>query len=259
MPNPYDDIFADGKEKNQAPTPPAPSDELLPPAFAEDGPDDLNLLLAQVAEFNRRAEDFSRQLSQLRVVDHEVKGKLARLFVVTADEHKRGTLAGEKQYHTLQTSKFVAIIEPMRALAELHLETVRRFNLDIDEHYFHPEKNEAQVASEKTLVMDGINLQRKILADAAEDLKILTGGLADTERRLKGYVNAGGENNLSASELELLIRKREALTSGRQHQFDYRVFDVNLLDKTAISLGIYLKETSTQYLKQLGQALSRQG
>jgi hypothetical protein len=103
--------------------------------------------------------------------------------------------------------------------------------------------------------MDGINLQRKILADAYNALQILTDGLADTERRFEKYVNAGGINNISSSEYELIVRKREALTSGLDHHFDYTIFDVNLLDKTAFSLGIYLKETSAQYLKKIGKAL----
>ena len=40
----------------------------------------------------------------------------------------------------------------------------------------------------------------------------------------------------------------------RDHQFDYGLFDVNLLDKTAILLGIFVKETNTQYLDKLGKA-----
>jgi hypothetical protein len=263
MPNPYDELLSGDSEKQ--PEQPQRSekkpaqipDPFNDPRFDHDGPDDLDAILVKVAAFNEQAEGFSRQLSKLRVVDHEVKGKVAKLFIVSKDKHKRGSMAGEKQYHVLQSEKFMAIIVPMRKLATLHLNVVKRFNADIDEHYFNADKNEAQVASEKTLVMDAINLQRSILSDASEDLKILAEGLADTERRLKGYVNAGGKNNISSSELGLLIRKREAMTSGRDHQFDYGMFDVNLLDKTAISLGIFMKETSTQYLDKLGKAFQQ--
>lgn len=260
MPNPYDELLNDdsAKQPQRAQGPaqePAPApDPFNDPRFDNEGPDDLDAILEEVTAFNEQAEGFSRLLSKLRVVDHEVKGKVVKLFVVSKDRHDRGSMAGEKQYHELQSEKFLAIIGPMRQLAALHLDIVQRFNADIDEHYFNADKTEAQVESEKTLVMDAINLQRSILSDAAEDLKILAGGLADTERRLRGYVNAGGKNNISSSELELMVRKREAMTSGRTHQFDYGVFDVNLLDKTAMSLGIFLKETSTQYLNKLGKA-----
>ena len=260
MPNPYDELLS-GDSANQPKKPQQPEqrtaetpDPFNDPRFDNDGPDDLDAILVKVTAFSEQAEGFSRLLSKLRVVDHEVKGKVAKLFFVSKDPHKRGSMAGEKQYHALQSEKFVAIIVPMRKLATLYLDILKRFNADIDEHYFNADKTEAQVESEKTLVMDAINLQRSILSDASEDLKILTGGLDDTERRLKGYVNAGGKNNISSSELGLLVQKREAMTSGRDHQFDYGVFDVNLLDKTAISLGIFMKETSTQYLDKLGKA-----
>ncbi|TXF87619.1 hypothetical protein FUA23_18130 [Neolewinella aurantiaca] len=261
MPNPYDDLFdnplPDKKPESSGETPADPTPEPMfsfDGDFDPDGPDALDEILALNLDFNNRAEEFSRNLSKLRVVDHEVKGKVTRLFLVSNDPHRRGSLAGEKQYHQLQTEKFFAIIEPMRELAELHMTIVKQFNRDIDEHYFSVEKTKGRIESEKTLAMDNINLQRKILAEAADALKILRGGLIDTERRLKEYVNAGGKNNISSSEFELLVRKREQLTTGLDHQFDYRIFDTNLLDKTALSLGIYMKETSAQYLARLGKA-----
>ena len=263
MPNPYDELLSGDSDKQPKQPqrleeePAQVPDPFNDPRFADDGPDDLDAILVKVNAFNEQAEGFSRLLSRLRVVDHEVKGKVAKLFVVSKDRHKRGSMAGEKQYHDLQSEKFIAIIVPMRKLATLHLDVVKRFNADIDEHYFNADKTEGQVESEKTIVMDAINLQRSILSDASEDLKILDGGLTDTERRLKEYVNSGGKNNISSSELGLIVRKREAMTSGRDHQFDYGVFDVNLLDKTAISLGIFMKETSTQYLDKLGKAFQQ--
>ncbi|MEL7163692.1 MAG: hypothetical protein AAFN92_23235, partial [Bacteroidota bacterium] len=89
-------------------------------------------------------------------------------------------------------------------------------------------------------------------------LQILRAGLADTERRIKTYINAGGTNNISRAEYDLLVRKREELTSGREHAFEYEFFDVNLLDQTALSLGIYLKETTSQYLGSLMRVMGAQ-
>lgn len=266
MPNPYDDLFDNPlpeKKIDQAADPQPDQLPVIQPVFSlddnfdPDGPDALDEILALNAGFNGHAERFSKMLSEMRVVDHEVKGKVARLFLVSKDPHRRGSLAGEKQYHKLQTEKFFAIIKPMRELAELHLSIVKQFNRDIDDLYFSVEKTNGQIESEKTQAMDGINLQRKILAEASDALKILRGGLIDTERRLKDYVNVGGNNNISSSEFELLSRKREQLTSGLDDHFDYSVFDTNLLDKTAFSLGIYMKETSAQYLNKLGKAFKQ--
>jgi hypothetical protein len=258
--NPYDDLFDKPAPDEPRKSEPVPAPEPLA-AYSFDpgsyvaGPDALDAILDMMLAFNKKAEGFSQMLSKLRVVDHEVKNKVARIFFVADDPHERGNLAGEKQYHDLQIAKFNAIIAPMRTLAEWHLAMVKQFNGDIDTNYFNPDKTEREVASEKSRAMDGIDLQRKILADAYNALQILTDGLADTERRLEKYVNAGGINNISSSEYELIVRKREALTSGLDHHFDYTIFDVNLLDKTAFSLGIYLKETSAQYLKKIGKAL----
>lgn len=261
MPNPYDDLLADHPEeqpkaKVDPPSTEAAPDPLNDPRFQQTGPEFLDVILHKVTAFNKEGEAFSRLLSDLRVVDHEVPSVAKKLFFVTKDPHVRGNLQGEKQYHQLQEKKFRMIIEPMRELASMHLEIVKRYNQDIDEHYFSVEKEEREVESDKVLAMDGINLQRKILGEATDSLQLLTGGLRATEKRIKDYVNAGGRNNISQSEYDIIVRKREELTSGREHHFDYVIFDVNLLDKTALSLGIYVKETSAQYLQKLGKALN---
>lgn len=279
MPNPYDDILSgdtpdlprrpapESTARNPADQAPAPEnthpqslfsdpDPLNDPRFQDDGPEALEEVLAEITAFQEEAGKFSRLLSELRVVDHKVESDVKRLFLQTEDPHVRGTLAGEKQYHLLQEKKFRLIIEPMRKLAEHHLAIARRFHSDVDEHYFSVEKTDRQIESDKTLAMDGIILQRKVLGEAAESLQLLERGLKDTERRMKGYVNAGGRNNLSQSEYEMIVRAREQLTSGREHRFDYDFFDVNLLDKTALSLGVFMKETSNQYLAKLSKAFN---
>lgn len=258
MPNPYDDILHDaGEAEKPTPSPPSLNEpepiDLNDPRFLHEGPEALDEILDAVAEFNQKAEDFSRLLSEMSVADHQVAGKVSRLFLVQDDPHERGNLGGERAYHELQEQKFRLIIAPMRQLAELHLATVQRFNNDIDKHYYSLEKTDRTVAAEKKAAMEGINLQRRILADATDSLQTLEAGLADTERRIKTYIHAGGGNNISRAEYDLLVRKREELTSGREHQFNYAFFDVNLLDKTALSLGIYLKETTAQYLGSLGK------
>ena len=139
----------------------------------------------------------------------------------------------------------------MKELASIHLDTVKQFNRDIDKSYYSVEKLDREVKMEKSQAVDGINLQRQILADAADDLQTLESALVDTEKRIKNYVDVGGVNNISASEIVLLKSDREGLTLGRDFQFDYSFFKINMIDKTAISLGVYLKETTAQYLGKL--------
>lgn len=263
--NPYDEILSGaGDEPPRKPTPeisqPQPlftdPDPLNDPRFQDDGPEALDAVLTDIAQFQANAEDFSRLLSELRVIDHKVDPAVKRLFLQVDDPHIRGTLQGEKQYHQLQEKKFRMIIEPMRKLAEEHLAIASRFHRDVDEHYFSVEKTDREIESDKSLAMDGIILQRKILGEASESLQTLAAGLKDTERRIKEYVNAGGRNNISQSEYEMIARNREELTSGREHQFDYEFFNVNLLDKTALSFGVFVKETTNQYLSKLTKAFN---
>jgi hypothetical protein len=250
MPNPYEDLFGN--------TPPRAFGASLPPMPPEDEhvenqPEPLDEILSKNAQFHQQAEEFSGLLSRLRVVDHKVQNEVLALFVKTDNSHDQGSLANEKSYHELLCKKFQLIIKPMRQLAVLHLEAVRQFNSDIDDTYFSVEKEQSEVKSEKAQAVDAILLQRQILEEAVENLKILENALEACERRMKSYVNAGGINNLSASELSLLTSNRERLTSGREHEFDYSFFDINFLDKAAISFGIYQKETSSQYLQKLGK------
>lgn len=255
MPNPYDEIFNSDDEEKKSSEPLFSKEDLeADDRFDMDGKEPLEEILDTVRQFEYQAEAFSQLLSKTRAIDHQIENKITRLFLVTNDPHDKKSLKGERLYHELQTKKFENIIVPMRSLAQLHLQAVQQFNRDIDKHYYSIDKTDRDVKADKTYATNGINLQRKILADAASDLDILADGLADTERRIKQYINAGGHNNISEAESEMIIRKRTSLTSGQDHQFDYSFFDINLLDKTVLSFGVYMKETTSQYLGKLMMA-----
>lgn len=250
MPNPYEDLFGNNPLRAfGANLPPMPQED----EHIENQPESLDEILTKNAQFHEKAAAFSALLSKLRVIDHKVSNEVLALFVNIGENHDQGSLAGEKSCQELLSKKFRLIIEPMRELAALHLEAVKQFNNDIDDTYFSVEKEQSEVKSEKAQAVDAIMLQRQILEEAVENLKILENALQACEHRMKSYVNAGGINNLSASELSLLTSNRERLTSGIEHQFDYTFFDINFLDKTAITFGIYQKETSSQYLQKLGK------
>ena len=214
----------------------------------------LEEVLASLRLFEKEASSFSKLLSETRAIQHRVISRFSRLFFSNQKDPDKKSLAGERAYHRVLTKKFMDIIQPMKKLAEIRLQTVKQFNRDIDEDYYSIEKEDHQIKQEKKQAINGINLQRSILADAAADLAILTDALNATEKRMDRYVDLGNYNNISSSELKLLIAHRKSLTLGHNHQFQYAIFDINIIDKTVLQLGGYQKETSKQYLSKLLQA-----
>lgn len=254
--NPYYNIFDDDSdEKKQTFGAPFPPEELEDMHFEEEGKEPLDEILETIQSFNHQAETFSQLLSQTRAIEHKEELGLMRFFLEKEDKHNQHSLIGERKYHDVLTTKFERILLPMQDLAQIHLQTVQQFSRDIDPHYFSVEKTDQTVKSDKSIALNGIQLQRKILADAANQLDILKHALIGTERRIKNYIDCGGINNISSAEYELIVQKRKALTSGQNHQFDYSFFDVNLLDKTVGALGIFMKETTSQYLNKLLKAV----
>ncbi len=254
MPNPYDDIFNEKNEDNKASSnqPKLSKIEFEEDTrFKTDGKEPLDEILSNVQIFQKEAEAFSQLLTRTRAIDHKVISKVARLFLVESKPEKKKSLKQERDYHILLQYKFESIIKPMRHLAEIHLEIIKQFNRDIDKNYYSIEKTDSVVKTDISIAVEGLQLQRKILADAAEDLDILKGALINTERNIKEFINVGGVNNISSSEFEIISQKSATLTNGRTHQFDYSFFNINLLDKTVLSLGIYMEETTAQYLSKL--------
>ncbi|MGY3793904.1 hypothetical protein [Aquimarina sp. 433] len=247
----YDDLFEeDGKDNKPKPTKPQPS-PIDDDRFQASTTESLDEILALTKRFNLKAEPFSQLLTKTRAIDHEVEKGVLDFFLVAKDPHDQGSLARERKYYSMLQSKFEAVIVEMRVLAMIHLETIKQFNRDIDKDYYSVEKTDKQIQSDKEIAIDQINIQRKILADAATSLSILEDALITTEKRLRNYIDVGGVNNISRSECEILSQKRQDLTSGTSHHFDYTFFKINLLDKAAIAMGVYLKETTAQYLDKL--------
>ncbi len=246
--NPYSDFFEHGKRKAQP-----PSIQPIPEEHSEEEApalESLDEILLHISTFNQEAEAFSHLLTQTNVTEHKVRAPLLRLFIELEDKHAKNSLRGERDYYDVLQYKFRQIIVPMRGLAKLHVQIVEQFNKDIDQNYYSIEKSERSVALDKNNAIEGINLQRKILADAAENLTILRDAMMDSERRIKGYINVGGLHNISRSEHELLVQKRTALTNGQEHQFNYAIFEMNLIDQAAISLGFYQKDTTQSYINK---------
>ncbi len=264
--NPYEDFFKSSRDqplrKDTGKEPFEESSEEAENIFEENIHDkrfknsreSLDEVLTSLRLFQKEATNFSKLLSETRAIQHKVVSRISRIFLTNKKSPDKKSLAGERAYYRVLTKKFNNIISPMKSLAEIHLQTVEQFNRDIDEDYYSIDKEDHQIKQEKKHAIDGINLQRSILADAAADLAILTGALIATEKRMDRYVDIGNYNNISSSELKLLIADRENLTSGRNHQFQYEIFDINILDKTVLQLGGYQKETSKQYLSKLLKA-----
>ncbi len=260
MPNPYSSLFDENADSNEPKREPINLDD---PRFdPANVVDPLESILANIAAFKLKGEDFSGFLSKTRAVDHRDEAasanSLLALFISTGGSHAKGSLLAERNHYALLQQKFRAIISQMKGLATEHWQIVKQFNADIDKHYYSMTKDQRQVEHDIEFVVDSINLQRRILSDAARDLEILADAMKATENRLKGYVDAGGINNLSASEHLVLTQNRKLLSDGTEHQFNYSFFDMNALDKLAIKFGIYLKETTAQYFQKLSVALEMQ-
>ncbi len=268
--NPYEDFFeSSGKQQPRS----KDMDQKTPKKSVKKIPDEENIfkenihdkrfknsresldeVLASLRLFQREATAFSKLLSETRAIQHKVVSLISRLFFSSQKDPDKKSLAGERAYYRVLLKKFINIIEPMKGLAEIHRQTVEQFNRDIDEDYYSIDKEDHQIKKDKKQAIEGINLQRSILADAAADLDILTNALIATEKRMARYVDVGNYNNISSSELKLLISQRQDLTSGNDHQFQYQIFDINIIDKTVLQLGGYQKETSQQYLNKLMEA-----
>lgn len=257
MPDPYANLFDDlVPKKSESPRTPIvlPEDSFVP----ENAVEPLDAILAMCLAFKPKGEQFSTVLSETRAIDHEDEAKrsnlIYNLLFVPEKRLEKGSLTAEKAHYALLQQKFTTIIESMKILATEHWEIVKKFNADIDKHYYSIEKSKEQVTKDIETAVDFINLQRSILANASRDLSLLEGALKTTENRLKNYVDVGGINNLSASELAMLKLNREALTNGSNHAFNYEFFSMNFIDKVAIQLGVYLKDTTHQYLQHLAKA-----
>lgn len=253
MPNPYESLFDDKEEKK---IPPIKKAEFTPMDFQDDRfpinqIEALDEILTNIQLFNKKGEIFSKLLSAANAANHQVSGWFAKMVFVTEDKYNQPGLAGERKYHKMLSSLFEEVVISMKDLAKIHVATVQQFNNEIDDNYFSAEKEAKQVKEEIQWAMENINLQRTVLANAAKDLNILEKALQATEKRIKKYVNAGGRNNISPAELAMISTKRTVLTTGRKHQFNHAYFKINLIDKTAINLGIYMKETSAQYIAGL--------
>lgn len=265
--NPYEDFFEStgnhpqrkdtGNEKsNELPKEENIFEENIHDQRFKNSRESLDEVLTSLRLFQQKATGFSKLLSETRAIQHKVVSRFSRLFLTNQKSPDKKSLAGERAYYRVLTKKFTTIIQPMKVLAEIHLQTVKQFNRDIDEAYYSIDKEDHQIKQEKKQAVEGINLQRSILADAAADLAILTDAMIATEKRIDRYVDIGNYNNISSSELKLLVAQRAALTSGQEHKFQYGVFDINIIDKTVLQLGGYQKETSKQYLGKLLKAFN---
>lgn len=255
MNNPYSNLFDDEAAKK---LPPADLDD---PRFEQpNNVEPLDAILERIHSFQEKCEVFSNFLSNTRAIDHQEEAvsiqPLSALFYVLGNQSK-GNLKAERDHYDLLQLKFREIIIRMQAIALEHWEVMKQFNSDIDRHYFSMTKKQRQVNYEIKSAVESINLQRRILSDAARDLQLLMDAMKANEKRLKKYIDAGGTNNLASSEHLVLINHRKQLTDGAEHQFNYHFFSMNFIDKMAIKYGVYLKETTEQYLQKLTILMDR--
>jgi hypothetical protein len=260
MTNPYESAFGNEKipDTNES-AEGKPIDFSGLPPMDESTTEALDELLQACQQFTQEAASFAALLSKTRAVDHDVslvlRNDWMQYLVKVEDPHQQGSLRGERRYYELLENKFRNIIVPMKQLAQQHQNILQQFFSEVDEYYFSPNKTALEIKREVSHIQESIVLQRQILHDAQGALKMLTAAMKATEKRMQQYVNAGGENNISASELALLSRNRQQLTDGKEHNFNYSFFELNVLDRVSLLFGKVAKETTAQYLQKLSLAL----
>lgn len=261
MPNPYDSVFDDDEQQENRPEQ-EPSEPLFDPTLPEgDLTEPLDELLASCAAIREQVTQLAQLLTDTRAVDHSVAlgadQPWLQYFIRVEDHQDKGSLAEERTYHEMLEAHFRKIVVPTRELASAHRDTLRQYHLDIDKNYYSVHKEMPQVRREIKFVQDQLLLQRQTLHNAARDLTLLEKALRTAEVRMRKYINAGGVNHLSASEWALIRQERENLTNGTEHTFNYSFFELNILDRAALSLGILQKKTTAQYLQNLSLALEK--
>jgi hypothetical protein len=255
--NPYQSLFDESAKQPERASVPMEEDGFAIGNTTEP----LEIIKGMIAGFKEKSDAFAVFLSETRAIDHLDEGRSANLllslFIDTGLSHSRGSLEAEKAHYALLQKKFGDTITQMKDLALMHLDVVKRFNADIDEHYYSMEKSQELVRAEIKSVIAQINLQRRILGNAARDLDILESAMQACEKRLKRYIDFGGKQNLSASEYAMLKQTRTDMTSGFSLHFNYAFFDISLIDKLAITFDIYMKKTTAEYLQNLLRAMDQ--
>jgi hypothetical protein len=260
MPNPYNSFFDENFEEKPPVSP--PKLPVVQEFVANPGPEPLDAILEKISDFKEKEIVFSAFLSKTNAIDHLEEAEAANDFMafmfVSEPRKPFGVLNQEKEHYALLQEKFQGIITQMKTLAITHYEIIQQFNRDIDKNYYSIEKNDAIVKNDIETAVENLNLQRKILSNAARDLEILENALHTAEKRMQKYIDIGGTHNLSSAEWAVLKQQRTQITNGSTHQFNYTFFRMNLVDKLAIRFGVYLKETTAQYLQQLTGAFDMQ-
>jgi hypothetical protein len=253
MPNPYNTFFDESyEEKKPESTPKLP---VVQEFVANPGPEPLDAILEKINNFKEKAAIFSAFLSKTNAINHKEEAEASNDFMafifISEPRQPFGVLNQEKEHYALLQDKFQGIVTQMKTLAITHYEIIQQFNRDIDKNYYSIEKNDAIVKNDIETAVENLNLQRKILSNAARDLEILENALHTAEKRMQKYIDIGGTHNLSSAEWAVLKQQRKLMTDGSTHQFNYTFFRMNLVDKLAIRFGVFLKETTSQYLQQL--------
>jgi hypothetical protein len=211
MSNPYNSFF---DENFEAKKPESPQKIPIVQEFVSSpGPEPLDAILERIESFKSKVAIFSAFLIKTNAIDHKQEAEAANDFMaymfVSEPRKPFGKLNQEKEHYALLQNKFQGIISQMKILATTHYEIIQQFNRDIDKNYYSIEKNDAIVKNDIVTAVENLNLQRKILSNAARDLDILENALHTAEKRMQKYIDIGGSHNLSNAEWSVLKQQRK--------------------------------------------------
>ena len=170
------------------------------------------------------------------------------MFLVT-DTPEPLDLPDERRLHITLYNYFVDIGKHAKELSAWHRSTLEFYVEDYHDYVSLVYSSE-QLSKKKAIIKDSVISQRKILGEAAKDLKILENAMIACEKRMKKYRDSKG-HSISNAELLLIQEDRENLTSGLGLDFDHDTYYLNLIDRSRLFFNKVSEETSHQSMTRM--------
>ena len=232
-PNKYDELFDsdDGKDGIEPVKKPEPPITNSAHTKSHPAPESIDQIMVGIQNFKERAKKLSETLTLCAAHKYKVTPLFMKMFLVT-EKSEPLSLEDERQLHITLYNFFVDIGQLAKELSVWHHETLE-FYVDDYHDYVSLTYSTIQLTKKKTIIKDNVLFQRKILGEAAKDLKILEEAMIACEKRMKKF-RSDKHESISNAELLLIQENRETLTSGLGLDFDHNSYYLNLIDKSRL-------------------------
>ena len=215
---------------------------------AEPAIESIDQIMIGIHNFKDKAAKLSETLTLCAAHRYKITPLLMRMFLVT-EKQEPLSLEEERRLHIKLYNYFVDIGQLAKELAVWHRDTLE-FYVDDYHDYVSLSYSSTELAKKKSIIKDSVISQRKILGEAAKDLKILETAMVACEKRMKKFRDDKYES-ISNAELLLISEDRETLTSGLGLDFDHDSYYLNLIDRSRLFFENVSPETSHQSMSRL--------